>query len=149
MKIQLRILNSLIRQFGILEYATAGSAGLDIRACIENELVLAPQHTQLIPTGLAMHIANPGFAGFIYPRSGLGHKYGIVLGNSVGVIDSDYQGELQVSLFNRSQTPYTIQPGERIAQLVIQPIQQVSLEEVDEFSLSARGAGGFGHTGKS
>ena len=129
-------------------YATPGSAGLDLRACIEAPLVLAPGETQLIPTGLSIHIADPGLAAMILPRSGLGHKHGIVLGNLVGLIDSDYQGPLMVSCWNRSSTAFTIAPLERIAQLVIVPVVQASFRTVTEFGASDRGAGGFGSTGR-
>ena len=129
-------------------YATSGSAGLDLRACIDTPMEIAPGETQLIPTGLAIHIADPGYAAMILPRSGLGHKHGIVLGNLVGLIDSDYQGQLMVSTWNRGQTPFTLNPMERLAQLVIVPVLQVGFNVVDEFSDSARGAGGFGSTGK-
>ncbi|AKJ28378.1 dUTP diphosphatase [Caldimonas brevitalea] len=129
-------------------YATAGSAGLDLRACLSAPLVLEPGQTELIPTGLAIHIADPGLAALILPRSGLGHKHGIVLGNLVGLIDSDYQGQLMVSCWNRGTSPFTIAPMERIAQLVIVPVVQARFERVDDFSASARGEGGFGSTGK-
>ena len=129
-------------------YATPGSAGLDLRACLDEAITLAPGQTTLIPTGLAIHIADPGLAAIILPRSGLGHKHGIVLGNLVGLIDSDYQGQLMVSAWNRSPTAFTIEPMERIAQLVIVPVVQVELNVVDSFEESARGAGGFGSTGK-
>jgi dUTP pyrophosphatase len=129
-------------------YATPGSAGLDLRACLDAPLVLAPGQTTLIPTGLAIHIADPGLAAMILPRSGLGHKHGIVLGNLVGLIDSDYQGPLMVSCWNRGQAEFTIQPLERIAQLVIVPVVQATFRRVDEFGASARGEGGFGSTGK-
>ena len=128
-------------------YATPGSAGLDLRACIDAPLVLEPGSTTLIPTGLSIHIADPGLAAMILPRSGLGHKHGIVLGNLVGLIDSDYQGELMVSCWNRGQTPFTIAVGERIAQLILVPVVQAHFELVDEFDESQRGAGGFGHSG--
>jgi len=130
-------------------YATAGSAGLDLRACIDSPLVLEPGVTHLVPTGLAVHIADPGYAAVILPRSGLGHKHGIVLGNLVGLIDSDYQGPLMVSAWNRSQTAYTLQPFERLAQLVVLPVAQVQFKLVDDFSRSDRGSGGFGSTGAS
>jgi len=130
-------------------YATDGSAGLDLRACIEQALVLEPGMTQLIPTGLAIHVADPGYAAVILPRSGLGHKNGIVLGNLVGLIDSDYQGPLMVSAWNRSQVAYTLQPMERLAQLVVLPIARIQFNVVDEFDVSSRGAGGFGSTGKA
>lgn len=129
-------------------YATPGSAGLDLRACLDTALVLEPGQTQLIPTGLAIHVADPGLAAIILPRSGLGHKHGIVLGNLVGLIDSDYQGQLMVSCWNRGQAAFTIQPMERIAQLVIVPVVQAQFRRVDEFGESERGAGGFGSTGK-
>ena len=128
-------------------YATSGSAGLDLRACVDAPLVLAPGHTVLVPTGIAIHLADPGLAAMILPRSGLGHKHGIVLGNLVGLIDSDYQGELMVSCWNRGQTPFTIAVGERIAQLVLVPVVQAHFELVEEFDASQRGAGGFGHSG--
>lgn len=129
-------------------YATAGAAGLDLRACIEKTLEIAPGTTHLIPSGLAIHIGDPGYAAIALPRSGLGHKHGIVLGNLVGLIDSDYQGQVFVSLWNRGQASFTLNPMERIAQLVIVPILQVQLNIVDEFTASDRGAGGFGSTGK-
>ena len=129
-------------------YATAGAAGLDLRACIDQTLEIAPGTTHLIPSGLAIHIGDPGYAAIALPRSGLGHKHGIVLGNLVGLIDSDYQGQVFVSLWNRGQASFTLNPMERIAQLVIVPILQVQLNIVDEFSASDRGAGGFGSTGK-
>lgn len=130
-------------------YATAGSAGLDLRALLEAPLELAAGATALIPTGLAIHIDDPGYAAMILPRSGLGHKHGIVLGNLVGLIDSDYQGQLMVSCWNRGNAAFTIEPGERIAQMVIVPVLQVQLEVVEDFTASARGAGGFGHSGRS
>ncbi|GAB4567698.1 MAG: dUTP diphosphatase [Rhizobacter sp.] len=129
-------------------YATPGSAGLDLRACLDAPLVLEPGQTQLIPTGLAIHVADPGLAAIILPRSGLGHKHGIVLGNLVGLIDSDYQGQLMVSCWNRGQVSFTVQPMERIAQLVIVPVVQAQFRVVSEFGASDRGAGGFGSTGK-
>ena len=129
-------------------YATPGSAGLDLRACIDAPLVLEPGQAQLIPTGLSIHIADPGLAAMILPRSGLGHKHGIVLGNLVGLIDSDYQGPLMVSCWNRGATPFTVQPMERIAQLVIVPVVQARFERVEAFGASSRGDGGFGSTGK-
>jgi dUTP pyrophosphatase len=148
--IQLKILDDRIgtEQFPLPEYATAGSAGLDLRACLDEPLEIAPGEVQLIPTGLAIHINDPGYAATILPRSGLGHKHGVVLGNLVGLIDSDYQGPLMLSCWNRSQTTYTVQPAERIAQLVIMPVSRVNFDIVEEFSSSDRGAGGFGHTGK-
>jgi len=129
-------------------YATPGSAGLDLRACLDAPLVLEPGQTHLIPTGLAIHVADPGLAAIILPRSGLGHKHGIVLGNLVGLIDSDYQGQLMVSCWNRGQQSFTVQPMERIAQLVIVPVVQAQFRVVSEFGASDRGAGGFGSTGK-
>ena len=129
-------------------YATSGSAGLDLRALLEAPHDLAPGETLLIPTGLAIHVADPGLAAVILPRSGLGHKHGIVLGNLVGLIDSDYQGQLMVSCWNRGSQAFTIQPGERIAQLVVVPVVQVDLEVVEAFQDSSRGSGGFGHTGR-
>jgi dUTP pyrophosphatase len=129
-------------------YATPGSAGLDLRACIEHVLTLHPGQTELIPTGIAIHLADPGLAAMILPRSGLGHKHGIVLGNLVGLIDSDYQGQLFVSVWNRGKTPFILNPLERIAQLVVVPVAQVKFEVVEEFSASHRGEGGFGSTGK-
>jgi len=129
-------------------YATPGSAGLDLRACLDEALVLAPGQTQLIPTGLSIHIGDPGFAAMLLPRSGLGHKHGIVLGNLVGLIDSDYQGPLMVSCWNRGNAPFTIEPMERIAQMVIVPVVQAVFRRVDSFSTSERGEGGFGSTGK-
>ena len=129
-------------------YATPGSAGLDLRACITEPLTIAPGQTVLIPTGLAIHIADPGYAAMILPRSGMGHKNGIVLGNLVGLIDSDYQGQLMVSTWNRGQNAFTLAPMERLAQLIIVPVLQVGFRIVDEFDSSERGAGGFGSTGK-
>ncbi len=129
-------------------YATPGSAGLDLRACLDAPLTLAPGDAALIPTGLAVHIADPGLAAMLLPRSGLGHKHGIVLGNLVGLIDSDYQGPLMVSCWNRGREAYTVQPLERIAQMVIVPVVQAAFRRVDDFAASARGEGGFGSTGK-
>ena len=128
-------------------YATSGSAGLDLRACIAAPLTVQPGETVLIPTGIAVHLADPAYAALILPRSGLGHKHGLVLGNLTGLIDSDYQGELKISVWNRSNTPYTIALGERIAQLLIQPVARPALNLVDDFPDSTRGSGGFGHTG--
>ena len=128
--------------------ATEGSAGLDLRACLKEPLTLEPGQAELIPAGFAIHIADPGYAALILPRSGLGHKHGIVLGNLVGLIDSDYQGEIMISCWNRGREPFTVEIGERIAQLVVVPVQQVEFKIVDEFPQSARGAGGFGHSGK-
>ena len=129
-------------------YATPGSAGLDLRACLDHALTLAPGQTQLIPTGLSIHIGDPGFAAMLLPRSGLGHKHGIVLGNLVGLIDSDYQGPLMVSCWNRGSTAFVIEPMERIAQMVIVPVAQATFRRVDSFASSDRGEGGFGSTGK-
>ena len=128
--------------------ATEGSAGLDLRACLQEPLTLEPGQSELVPAGFAVHIADPGYAALILPRSGLGHKHGIVLGNLVGLIDSDYQGEIMISCWNRGRDTFTIEVGERIAQLVVVPVQQVEFKIVEEFPQSARGAGGFGHTGK-
>jgi dUTP pyrophosphatase len=130
-------------------YATPGSAGLDLRACLESPLTIHPGETVLVPTGLAIHLADPGLAAMILPRSGLGHKHGIVLGNLVGLIDSDYQGQIMVSTWNRGSGSFTLQPLERLAQLVVVPVLQVSFNIVDEFTESERGSGGFGSTGKS
>lgn len=147
--VQLKILDSRLgRDFPLPEYATDGSAGLDLRACVNDTLALAPGQTELIPTGLAMHLANPQMAATILPRSGLGHKHGIVLGNLVGLIDSDYQGPLMVSCWNRGEHTYRIEPGERIAQLVILPILKAQFSVVDDFIISDRGEGGFGSSGK-
>ena len=144
----MRILDARLgREFPLPAYATEGSAGLDLRACVESPLVLAAGGAELIPTGLAIHLQDPGLAALILPRSGLGHKHGIVLGNLVGLIDSDYQGQLLVSCWNRSAQPFTVSPGERIAQLVVVPVVQVQLQIVEDFAASARGAGGFGHSG--
>jgi dUTP pyrophosphatase len=146
-KLQVRILDERMR--GVLpHYATAGAAGLDLRACIDRELVLNPGDSQLVPSGISIYVGDPGYAAMILPRSGLGAKNGIVLGNLVGLIDSDYQGPLMVSLWNRGQARFAIQPMDRIAQLVVVPVQQVEFEVVDEFVASARGAGGFGSTGR-
>ena len=145
--LDVRILDERLRD-GLPTYATPGAAGLDLRACLDNALTLAPGDTQLVPTGLAIHLGDPGYAALILPRSGLGHKHGIVLGNLVGLIDSDYQGQLMVSAWNRGREPFTIQPLERIAQLVIVPVIQARFNVVDDFAASARGASGFGSTGK-
>lgn len=131
------------------QYASAGSAGLDLRACIATAMEIGPGETVLIPTGMAIHLADPGLAAMILPRSGLGHRHGIVLGNLVGLIDSDYQGEIMVSTWNRGQRPFTLQPLDRLAQLVIVPVLQASFNIVDDFAASARGDGGFGSTGQS
>ena len=147
-KLQLKILDPRLgSQIPLPEYATRGSAGMDLRACIDGPLTLKQGDTELIPTGIAIHIADPGYAATILPRSGLGHKHGIVLGNLVGLIDSDYQGQLFVSCWNRGNTQFTIETGDRIAQLVILPVAQVEFETVEEFSDSERGDGGFGHSG--
>ncbi len=146
MQLDVRILDARLHD-KLPQYATAGAAGLDLRACVNAPLTLAPGATQLIPTGMAIHLADPGYAAVILPRSGLGHKHGIVLGNLVGLIDSDYQGQLMVSAWNRGASAYTIQPLERIAQLVIVPVVQARLNIVEEFAVSERGAGGFGSTG--
>ena len=145
--IQLKVLDARMAE-QLPQYATAGSAGLDLRACIDAPLVLEPGQTQLIPTGLAIHIADPGLAAMILPRSGLGHKHGIVLGNLVGLIDSDYQGPLMVSCWNRGSATFTVEPMERIAQLVIVPVVQAGFRVVADFDASDRGAGGFGSTGR-
>jgi dUTP pyrophosphatase len=145
-----RILDARVgREFPLPQYATAGSAGLDLRACLDKPLSLEPGRAELLPTGLAIYVQDPGFAAVILPRSGLGHKHGIVLGNLVGLIDSDYQGQLMVSCWNRGREPYTVQPGERIAQLVVVPVVQVELEVVEDFAATSRGAGGFGHSGQA
>jgi dUTP pyrophosphatase len=145
--IDLKIIDARMRD-QLPNYATAGSAGLDLRACIETPLTIEPGSTHLIPTGLAIHIADPAYAAMILPRSGLGHKHGIVLGNLVGLIDSDYQGELMVSTWNRGATAFVLNPMERLAQLVIVPVLQVGFRVVESFEESDRGAGGFGSTGK-
>jgi len=147
-KLEVRILDERIR--GMLpHYATPGAAGLDLRACIEEEIILNAGDSRLVPTGIAIHVADPGYAAMILPRSGLGVKSGIVLGNLVGLIDSDYQGPLMVSLWNRGQAPFAVQPMDRVAQLIVVPVVQVEFEVVQEFAASSRGAGGFGSTGKS
>lgn len=147
--IEYRILDPRIGdEFPLPAYATNGSAGMDLRACLDEAVTLLPGDTHLVPTGLAIHIGDPGLAAVILPRSGLGHKHGIVLGNLVGLIDSDYQGQLFISCWNRSQDPFTIQPGERIAQLVFVPVVQVVLQQVEDFGSSQRGEGGFGHSGR-
>ncbi len=146
--IEYKILDPRLGQeFPLPAYATPGSAGMDLRACIDAALPLAPGQTELLPTGLAIHIGDPGLAAVILPRSGLGHKQGIVLGNLVGLIDSDYQGQLFISCWNRGHSPFMIEPGERIAQLVFVPVVQVELKPVTAFNQSERGAGGFGHSG--
>jgi dUTP diphosphatase len=147
--LKVRILDARIgKEFPLPQYATQGSAGLDLRACIDAPLLLEPGKSELLPTGLSIHVEDAGLAAVILPRSGLGHKHGIVLGNLVGLIDSDYQGPLMVSVWNRGREPYTVQPGERIAQLIVVPVVQVELEVVEDFAATARGAGGFGHSGR-
>ncbi|HEX6155491.1 MAG TPA: dUTP diphosphatase [Burkholderiales bacterium] len=146
-KLEVKILDQRIR--GMLpHYASAGAAGLDLRACIDSQLVLNPGESQLVPSGIAIHVGDPGYAAVILPRSGLGAKNGIVLGNLVGLIDSDYQGPLMISVWNRGKSEFTIQPLDRIAQLVVVPVVQVEFEIVEQFAASARGAGGFGSTGR-
>jgi dUTP pyrophosphatase len=148
--IELKILDSRIgASIPLPQYATDGSAGLDMRACIDAAVVVAPGATELIPTGLAIHIGDPGLAAVLLPRSGLGHKHGLVLGNLTGLIDSDYQGQIFVSCWNRSDKAYEVSPGERIAQMVFVPIEQVRFTVVEEFDDSSRGDGGFGHSGKT
>lgn len=147
MKIDVKILDARMRD-QLPQYATPGAAGLDLRACTDAPIVLNPGETQLIPTGLAIHIADPGYAAMILPRSGLGHKHGIVLGNLVGLIDSDYQGPLMVSCWNRGQTAFTLTPMERLAQLIIVPVVQAEFHLVEDFAASMRGEGGFGSTGR-
>ena len=150
MKIQLKLLDSRLgKEFPLPAYATDGSAGMDLRACLSTPLTLAPGATALIPTGLALHLGDRGYAAVVLPRSGLGHKHGIVLGNLVGLIDSDYQGELLVSCWNRGRASFVVEPGERIAQLVVVPIVHAEFDLVSEFAESTRGAGGFGHTGRN
>ena len=145
--VQLKVINPMMAD-NLPEYATSGSAGLDLRACLEHAITLQAGETQLISTGIAIYLNNPNLAATLLPRSGLGHKHGIVLGNLVGLIDSHYQGELKVSLWNRSDTAFTIQPMERIAQMVIVPVVQATFEVVEDFAASERGAGGFGSTGR-
>ena len=146
-KLDVRILDPrLLNQ--LPQYATPGSAGLDLRACINAPMTLKPGETNLVPSGIAIHIAEPGFAALVLPRSGLGHKHGIVLGNLVGLIDSDYQGQIFISVWNRGQTEFIMQPMERVAQLIVVPVAQVEFNMVEEFTTSARGEGGFGSTGK-
>lgn len=148
-KIDVKILDSRIGStFPLPTYATVGSAGLDLRACLDAAITLNPGETQLLPTGLAIHIADPSLAAVILPRSGLGHKHGVVLGNLVGLIDSDYQGQLMVSVWNRGQTPFVVEPGERIAQMVFVPVVQAEFNIVEDFESSERGEGGFGHSGR-
>jgi dUTP pyrophosphatase len=148
--LKVRILDKRIgTEFPLPAYATDGSAGMDLRALLNEPLILDAGRAELIPTGLSIYVEDPGLAAVILPRSGLGHKHGIVLGNLVGLIDSDYQGQLMVSCWNRGREPFTVQPGERIAQLVVVPVVQVQLEVVDDFTSTRRGAGGFGHSGRS
>jgi len=148
-KIELKILDPRIgSEFPLPHYATAGSAGMDLRACLDESLEISPGETILIPTGIAIHVGDPSLAAVLLPRSGLGHKHGIVLGNLVGLIDADYQGQVFVSCWNRGQAPFTIEIGERIAQMVFVPVTQVTFDIVDEFDVSKRGAGGFGHSGR-
>lgn len=147
--IELKILDQRLGdEFPLPDYATDGSAGVDMRACLDETLILEPGQTTLIPTGMAIHIGDPSLAAVLLPRSGLGHKHGIVLGNLVGLIDSDYQGQVFVSCWNRGSDPFTIEPGERIAQMVLVPVVQARFEIVEEFEESKRGAGGFGHSGR-
>lgn len=149
-KIQLRILDPRLgREFPLPDYATPGSAGIDLRACVDGPVTVKPGETMLVPTGMAIHLADSGLAAVILPRSGLGHKHGIVLGNLVGLIDSDYQGQIMVSCWNRGSEAFELEPGTRLAQLVVVPVVQVAFERVEEFGASARGAGGFGHTGSA
>ncbi|NRA20091.1 MAG: dUTP diphosphatase [Oceanospirillaceae bacterium] len=148
-KLQVKILDSRIgNEFPLPAYATQGSAGIDLRACLDQALTIKPGETHLVPTGMAIHIADPNLCAMILPRSGLGHKHGIVLGNLVGLIDSDYQGQLFVSVWNRGDTTFTMEPGERMAQLVLVPVVRVEFDIVDDFSTSDRGEGGFGSTGR-
>ena len=147
-KLKVKILDKRIgKEFALPKYATSGSAGLDLRACIDDNLIIEPKQTHLIPTGIAIYIDDSSLAAMILPRSGLGHKHGIVLGNLVGLIDSDYQGQLMVSCWNRSDSPFTILPGDRIAQLVLVPVVQAKLDIVEDFANTERGSGGFGHSG--
>lgn len=148
-KIDIKILDPRIGgTFPLPTYATSGSAGLDLRACLDDAIMLAPGQTVLVPTGLAIHIGDPGLAAIILPRSGLGHKHGVVLGNLVGLIDSDYQGQLMVSIWNRGQIEFQIEPGERLAQMVFIPVVQAEFNLVEDFTSSERGEGGFGHSGR-
>jgi dUTP pyrophosphatase len=149
MKVQIKVLDTRLgNEWPLPTYATSGSAGLDLRACLDEAVQIKPGETILVKTGMAIYIEDSNFAGLILPRSGLGHKHGIVLGNLVGLIDSDYQGELMVSVWNRSQTVFTLEPGERLAQYVLVPVVQTQFEQVNEFTVSERGTGGFGHTGQ-
>jgi dUTP pyrophosphatase len=147
MKLDIKILDARMRDY-LPAYATTGSAGLDLRACLDEAITLEPGQTTLVPTGLAIHIEDPGFAAMILPRSGLGHKHGVVLGNLVGLIDSDYQGQLMISTWNRGATAFTLNPFERLAQMVIVPVVQATFNIVDDFPTSDRGAAGFGSTGR-
>jgi dUTP pyrophosphatase len=148
-KIQLKILDARLGdEFPMPHYASGGAAGMDMRACVDGPLEISPGETQLIPTGMAIHIEEPGLAAMLLPRSGLGHKHGIVLGNLVGLIDPDYQGQVFISCWNRGRESFTVQPGERIAQMVIIPVVHADFEVVEEFTATERGAGGFGHTGR-
>ena len=150
MKVQVKVLDSRLgNEWPMPTYATTGSAGLDLRACVDAATVIEPGQTVLVKTGLSIYIEDPHFAGLILPRSGLGHKHGIVLGNLVGLIDSDYQGELMVSVWNRNQTAFSLEPGERLAQYVLVPVMQAQFDIVNEFEATERGAGGFGHTGQN
>lgn len=150
MRVKVKILDARIgAEFPLPHYATPGSAGLDLRACLKQPLTLAPGDSALIPSGIAIHIADPGYAAMLLPRSGLGHKHGIVLGNLVGLIDSDYQGEVLISCWNRGREAFNVQPGERIAQMIIVPVTQANFEVVADFERSERGAGGFGHSGRN
>jgi len=146
-RVALKILDPRM-QDNLPAYATSGSAGLDLRACLDSAITLQPGQTELVPTGLSIHLDDPGYAAVILPRSGLGHKHGIVLGNLVGLIDSDYQGPLMVSVWNRGNTPFVLEPMERLAQLVVVPVAQVQFDVVDSFEDSERGSGGFGSTGR-
>jgi len=149
MKVQIKVLDTRLgNEWPLPTYVTSGSAGLDLRACLDEAVQIKPGETILVKTGMAIYIEDLNFAGLILPRSGLGHKHGIVLGNLVGLIDSDYQGELMVSVWNRSQTVFTLEPGERLAQYVLVPVVQAQFEQVNEFTASERGTGGFGHTGQ-
>ncbi|MBF7693238.1 MULTISPECIES: dUTP diphosphatase [Acinetobacter] len=149
MKVQVKVLDKRLGQeWPLPTYATSGSAGLDLRACLDETITIEPGQTVLVKTGLSIYIQDTNFAGLILPRSGLGHKHGIVLGNLVGLIDSDYQGELMVSVWNRSEKAFALEPGERLAQYVLVPVVQAEFEQVEEFVATERGAGGFGHTGK-
>ncbi|EPE2796883.1 dUTP diphosphatase [Acinetobacter baumannii] len=149
MKVQVKLLDPRLgKEWPLPSYATAGSAGLDLRACLDEAIEIEPGQTVLVKTGMAIYIHDVNFAGLILPRSGLGHKHGIVLGNLVGLIDSDYQGELMVSVWNRGQATFRLEPGERLAQYVLVPVVQAEFEQVEEFEETLRGAGGFGHTGK-